>query len=329
MRHNNNIDLIRLSLALLVVGQHLRDLTDVQVIRDLFALCSGLFAVQAFFVISGFLVIQSFENTGNIKLYTIKRVRRIYPAYSVVVLGSFLVGCVVTQMPVGEFLSSPKTSAYLFSNLLFLNFIQDSLPGVFAGNKVHSINGSLWTIKIEVMFYSVVPIISYFVRRYSSHLILCVLFLASILYRWIFSAVFPNENIAKQLPGQLLFFCVGAWVYYNKNWFIAKGLLMGILGVGLMLSSELTVGIATRAIGIGFVIMYVGLSVRHLGNWSRYGDLSYGIYIFHYPIIQLFSHAGVFNQHPFIGLSLVFLLVIFAAMVSWCFVEKKFLYRSF
>jgi peptidoglycan/LPS O-acetylase OafA/YrhL len=328
MQRSNNFDLTRMTLALLVVGQHLRDLTDAPIISRLFASWSGLFAVQAFFVISGFLIVQSYENTGSLKVYLVKRLRRIYPAYVAVVLFCLLSAILTAGSNAFDLLSSSKTWVYFVSNLVFLNFIQDSLPGVFSNNRFSSLNGSLWTIKIEVMFYLLVPLLSHFVKRCSNHLVLGFVFLTSVIYRWYFGSICPNEVLLKQIPGQLMFFCVGAWFYYNAKWFARHGLCIGILGVGLMVLNDFHGNSALRAFGVGFVIMYISLYLKYLGNWSKYGDFSYGVYIVHYPIIQTIVHLGFFRDNPYLGLGLSVLFITLFAFCSWHLIEKRFMLRT-
>ena len=51
------------------------------------------------------------------------------------------------------------------ANLIFLNFVHPTLPGVFEGNQLSEVNGALWTLKIEVMFYAAVPLLAWAFRK--------------------------------------------------------------------------------------------------------------------------------------------------------------------
>jgi len=158
----NNFDLIRFVAASMVVLFH------VQMLRadtTLPFLSLGDVAVQAFFVISGLLIVQSYERSSSLASYSAKRVRRIYPAYFfIVVAGSGLGLLITTETIAGYF--GPDLFQYLAFNLAFLNFAHPGLPGVFAQNPLTSaVNGALWTLKIEVAFYVAVPLLVLLIRR--------------------------------------------------------------------------------------------------------------------------------------------------------------------
>ena len=143
--NQNNFDLLRLVLASIVFLHHTYELThhpDLKILTHFFSIG---FALNSFFIISGFLVFKSYHNSGSIKEYSLKRARRIYPAYfSIIILCSAL-GIFLTSLPVTDYIREmPK---YAAANLLFLNFLAPDLPGVFTNNPLHAINGALWTIR--------------------------------------------------------------------------------------------------------------------------------------------------------------------------------------
>ena len=88
-RRNNNFDLLRLALAILVIFSHSYQLvTGGETAEPLHAatrgqLSSGLLAVGWFFAISGYLITQSWENSRTLWSYLKKRVYRIYPGFIV------------------------------------------------------------------------------------------------------------------------------------------------------------------------------------------------------------------------------------------------------
>jgi peptidoglycan/LPS O-acetylase OafA/YrhL len=67
---------------------------------------------------------------------------------------------------------------------------------------------------------------------------------------------------------------------------------------------------------------------KYLGNSSKFGDLSYGTYIVHYPIIQSLISLGVAKQNPVVFLMIVLSCVGFGAFLMWHLVEKRFLRKS-
>src|SRR6185437_5831983 len=98
-----------------------------------------------------------------------------------------------------------------------------ALPGVFASNAVSAVNGSLWTIKVEVGFYVLVPMIVWSVRRFGYRRALGSLFLLSLAWHAVFQLLYSHfgteiyDKLAKQIPGQLSYFAGGAWTYYSAR----------------------------------------------------------------------------------------------------------------
>jgi len=66
----------------------------------------------------------------------------------------------------------------------------------------------------------------------------------------------------------------------------------------------------------------------HVGNFGRYGDFSYGVYILHFPVIQLLLYSGWFQESPWYFLMTVILITMGSAIAMWHLVEKRFLFRK-
>ncbi|MEW9673274.1 hypothetical protein [Ammoniphilus sp. 3BR4] len=101
---------------------------------------------MAFFVISGFLITQSFDRNPVLKNYLLSRMLRIFPGLIFAVLiSTFILGPLVTSLPLNDYLKHPQTYNYMQGILLFL--VQYVLPGVFEDNIYkHAVNGSICTI---------------------------------------------------------------------------------------------------------------------------------------------------------------------------------------
>jgi peptidoglycan/LPS O-acetylase OafA/YrhL len=76
------------------------------------------------------------------------------------------------------------------------------------------------------------------------------------------------------------------------------------------------------------VVVYVACLFPFLGNFGKYGDFSYGVYIVHFPIVQLLIAYGNFERAPWLALGLAMVLVMAMAILLWHFIEKPFLRRS-
>lgn len=328
----NNFDLLRLLLAGTVCLVHSYDLSGIQQLAWLARLLSPAVAVKAFFVVSGFLIFMSFERSSSLAAYAAKRVRRIYPAYfTVVVLCAFGLAAVSTKSLADYF--SMAFGRYLVANLVFLNFLQPSLPGVFETNALSAVNGALWTLKIEVMFYLAVPLFVLLFRRFSRLPVLLVVYCLSVAYAVLLTAVARRTGsalyleLARQLPGQLSYFMAGAFFYYflplferrTASFVMAAAL---ILVVDTIYPLPFLEPMALAAVVVLFALFF------YVGNLAKYGDFSYGVYIIHFPVIQLLVQAGYCRESPGLFLTTVILLTVLGAVAMWHLVEKRFLFRN-
>ncbi len=332
----NNFDCIRLLLAFSVCFAHLGEVSGVSAFYPLANYFYSGIAVDCFFVLSGFLIFRSFNRSSSIRSYLNKRVRRIYPAYLTVILaGAFLLPLFFSG-DAETILLSNEWWRYLFSNLAFLNFLQPELTGVFSNNPLQVINAPLWTIKVEVMFYLSVPLIFLFFKNRKRWLILACLYTASIGYSFYFLAMYQSTHLGiylkleKQLPGQLAFFLSGGALYFYyaffKNyWKVAVSSAV----VLLLLSWQYPlVGQLFYPISLAVIVIFAALIFPYLGNWGRFGDMSYGVYIYHFPIIQIFTALSLFKAYPWPGFFALTTAILLTAFLSYRYIERPFLKRS-
>jgi peptidoglycan/LPS O-acetylase OafA/YrhL len=332
-KRRNNFDFARLFLAMTVVIGHLvwilpGDYGILQTFVDHF---DGPTAVDCFFVISGFLIFRSFRRSKTTLKYWENRVCRIYPALVAIIMMTVIWGAVITNVGLHEY-ASIEALRYIVVNLIFLSYKQNTLPGLFEHNEVHYVNAALWTLKIEVMFYAVVPILSRFARRVIRfEVIAVVIYVLSVSFRILFHYLAVTSHSAtyeqwgSQLPGQLSFFMVGGLLEYCSEAFRRYAYIYLTLGVlGLIVSSRLGV-YALYPASLGIVVIYICGVFPYMGHISKYGDFSYGLYVCHFPIIQSFAMLSVLAEHP--GLRAVIALgscLLYAAL-SWHLVEKRWL----
>ena len=327
----NNLDLMRLILASSVFVHHLYGVSRAPELEMLHI--SSLFAVQGFFVISGFLVGKSYESSRSVWSFYEKRLRRVYPAYAFVVIVTFVALYAFSDKAFLDYLRSGIR--YLVFQLTFMNFVQESIPGVFSENPISAVNGALWTLKIEMMFYAIVPLIMMLIRRWDragQAMVLVLLYAASMAYRegleyWAGESgrgIFLT--LAKQLPGQLAFFLVGVGIYVFFN--ELKRVISWVGPLALVAFLLLDRHSVLRPLALGLGVIYLGIFFRYLGNWGRHGDFSYGIYIWHFPLIQTFVALGIFGDSPALAVLLVATAVLAAAVISWRYVERPFLLKK-
>lgn len=333
MRHENNFDLLRFALAFAVFLVHSHVLSQHPDLRLLGSWVSSDIAVKGFFVVSGYLVFMSYENAASLRDYFEKRARRIYPAYFTVIFICAVIGLFLTSQSLSDYLSW-DLARYLAANLSFLNFFAPTLPGVFSENPVNAVNGPLWTLKIEVMFYLSVPVIAVVAKKSNRLLIFVAIYVLSVAYSLAMLHLLRTtgnpiyEVLARQLPGQMTYFTAGAIFYYYRNELAGYMNLLLAAAAAIYLLQGTAVVLVLEPLALGTMVIYFATRLPYLGNFGKYGDLSYGVYIIHFPMLQGMVALGLFRGDAPFALALATLIVLSAALLSWHLVEKKWLKKS-
>lgn len=329
----NNLDLVRFSLAAMVFFSHAHDLSQAAQLSFLTRFISSTLAVQAFFVISGFLIFQSYDRSSSIVSYASKRIRRIFPAYALVIVTSAILLGFASSLSFRDYIAAGAVWRYVAANIVFLNFISPELPGVFQSNPVHAVNGALWTLKIEAAFYVAVPICVWLFKYLGQMRTLIAIYLLSVLYAvgtaWLAEARHNASflELGRQLPGQMSYFVAGAAIYYNFDRFRAHLTSCAAVGLILFFCSALFLPFLLRPAGVALIVMSVAFG-PYMGRFGRSGDFSYGIYIVHFPILQALIATGLPRYSLTAFLLIAVLAVLTTAALLWHLVEKRFLRRD-
>ncbi len=273
----------------------------------------GSVAVLVFFVISGYLITRSFDRSPQPLRFLKARALRIFPGlFLTLVLTAVLLGPTITTLPLGAYFRDPNTAQYVYGGLSLV-WLQYDLPGVFQGNPTAGVvNGSLWTLYYEFLMYLMVLALG-MARVLRRDLVLVLWAVAmALLWRWV-----GGYYVAFGVP-----FLSGAVLYLWRDRVPLDWRLAAIGAVILLVSLHTTAfRLAFATVG-AYLVMFLAVapSVR-LPNLARRGDLSYGIYIFAYPVEQ--TVAYVFG--PAVTWQWVAVLSLPASLVlaslSWHFVE--------
>lgn len=309
---NNNFDIVRLALATVVVMVHCSVLSQAPQLAFIGDWLNGELAVQCFFAISGCLIFASYERSSSLTDYGIKRAYRILPAYW---LSTAL--CLAIAFWHGQF----RVTEFLLANLTFTNFLHPGVAGVFSSNPYTPIlDGALWTIKIELMFYVTVPAIVWLSRRVNRDALLWTLFAASVALR----LVLPHSSKwSVELPGQLSFFIVGALIHYHFDWYKRHArALLGAAVAGYAVQAVSPHLFVLRPLAVGVLTLGAATVLPVIKGPTRWGDFSYGTYVLHWPIIQCVIATGLYAAHPWLGMAVSFTIVAAAAVFSWFVAEK-------
>ncbi|MDP3494782.1 MAG: acyltransferase family protein, partial [Hyphomonadaceae bacterium] len=182
---------------------------------------------------------------------------------------------------------------------------------------------------IEVMFYLLLPFLLWVLRKAGKlDWLVCVLiYVGAEVWRIGFELTGQLE-IARQLPGQMSFFLTGMMLYALR----LSGWRLHFTGVAgaLLLAASLFFPEAgpVRAAGLGAFAVWLATGAVRLPDAARFGDLSYGIYIVHAPIIQLSLVMGIFAASAWIGAVTALAASVVVALCLWHLIERPSLRRD-
>ncbi len=154
-RAKDNFALVRLIMAALVFVAHFKVLTGGTLIE--WIPMAGDWRVSSFFVVSGYVIAASYERSPHPLRFYCKRFFRIYPLYALMIfiqaagMSLFFANDLSAQLP--------SIARYLAANLVMLNFLAHDIGGLLRDAPNPGINASLWTLKVEAMFYAVMPLL--------------------------------------------------------------------------------------------------------------------------------------------------------------------------
>ena len=332
----NNFNFLRLLFATLVILSHSSELIDGNRSRELLTevfhtLSFGEFAVDGFFLLSGYLIVQSWESRPRIWPFLKKRVLRIYPG--------FIVASLICAFVVGPLAAEP---AEYFSRFQWIRFIKDlfllhvpAVPPVFKGTSYPLVNGAMWTISLEFKCYLLVLLLGLVgaVKARGVWLALALtvfgVFVVSKMglhfdfLRWHLSLNNPLIRLSA------FFFAGGCFYLYRDELSLHARLspTLAWLCVGLLLTLLFSPLLAEPALALlgGFLLLHFAfMRIPALVRFQTAPDISYGVYLYGWPVQMLLiwylpdiTPLGVF----------VFALASCAllGLVSWYGVEKPFL----
>lgn len=310
----NNFTLLRLVLALLVVCGHFKILPSSQATSGIFGYAD--FAVDAFFIISGYLVYASYDKNPNTGSFYIRRMFRIYPLYFVTVVVQGLAMAIVAG---GILQNGSELLRYWGFNLVMANFKAYDLGELLKNAHNPGINPSLWTLKIEVAFYLTLPLLWYLMRRFNYSLLI-PLYIASVAYT-IIALHLGYPTAAKQLPGKLSYFIVGFVLYRHRDSMkFSLPVNIAILAV-VFASCNLRTQLWMLPVYPLCVGMIVFICALRLPAIPLKLDISYGVYLFHGPLIQFALVLGLFQD------TLAFLLLLIVTVCIMATIAERLVER--
>ena len=323
----NSLTLLRLGLALVVAVTH-GQVNGFGWQPQVGATEIGQVALDGFFVISGFLVTRSYLSLQSFPRFTWHRFLRIVPGFWVCLVVVALVVAPVAALLEGRsvaglFSGDRSALDYVLRNAALL-MRQDGIAGLLADTPNNeAFDGSLWTLFYEALCYAllgVVGVCGILQRRRWLVALGTVALLGALLT--VDTGLLPLAGSMPALVVRFAFlFSLGAtaWLYADRlpisGVLAAPAALLVVLAL-LTLEDYRPLG----AVGLAYVLVWA--IVRTPLRWSPRMDLSYGIYIYHWPVQQLLVLAGAtsLGTTPFVSLSLV--AAAGCAAMSWTLVER-------
>lgn len=314
----NNFDFVRLSAAFAVLISHQFAL-NARPEPVLFHRNLGTLAVLIFFSVSGFLVSQSWRQDPHALRFLAKRFLRVWPGLAAATLiAAFLLGPAISSLNVKAYFAHPEFESFLLNLQVWK--IRFFLPGVFKENNYPGVvNGSFWTIPLEVNCYVLLLAAGCLGIMAKKWVAVLAIIICGIYYFG-----FAAEPMNYQYHFALYFFAGVSLDLYRRAWENSPlYLLAGACAISLALLYFGADRVSMLFL-IPVVAIYIGTrSTPVLSTIGKYGDISYGIYIYAFPVQQTTLWA-LGKDFPFIpGLVIAAMVTTFCAFLSWHFVEKN------
>lgn len=337
----NSVNALRLALAGLVLISHtltlaggtdpLGDLTGGVV--DL-----GTVAVDGFFALSGFLIARSFVTSPSVGRFLWRRALRIFPGFWVCLVATVAVFLPLAQLlQYGTLAGFPLTGpdsaiGYLVTNAA-LYIDQFSVRGLFDGQAV---NGSLYTLFYEFLCYlgvAVAGVLGLLHRRRAILLAVAVLLSGAAAADVVTAGAVTGDSTVRWLVLRLgLMFLAGVVLY---QWADRIPLRPGpAAGAVVLLAGALAAAAAFGAdpqsraaylmlapAAVAYLILFVG-SRRQLSRVGSRRDLSYGLYIYAWPVQVTLLLVGAADWPVLVYLLGSTALSLGLALLSWTLVES-------
>lgn len=332
---DNNFNLIRLLAASAVLVSHCFPLamgpTAADPLWHAVGMTAGSIAVDVFFVISGYLVTASLVSHANLGAFLRARILRIYPALWIATLATaFVLAPIATTLSVDTLYSQQATWLFIAKNLTLLFGVRFTIPGVFEALPYPgTINGSLWTLPIEIRLYLVLGMLGWLIRRWRGRIDPEVLkwSLVAIACATMLAIVIRGSAVSDGQRAVAMFFAGAMFQTCTPR---AKLSTPAFIACGIALFLAHWQGAAFHAVyplALAYMVLYLALVPKGwVRRFNAIGDYSYGVYIYAFPVQQLVaaSYPGI---SPLGMLPVALGLTLTMAILSWHLIERPALRR--
>jgi len=336
---DNSIASLRFLLAALVVFSHSYDLggfgPDPLVVFSHGHQSFGGLAVAGFFALSGFLITQSYRRSHSIWRYLWHRVLRIFPAFWMCLLvTAFLFAPLISLLEHGnlaEYLhaGADSPSRYVAANAL-LDMKQYGIAGLLARTPYPgAFDGPLWSLHNEFICYLAVAalgILGIITRRRAILIGLTLCVWAVSLFPAIVPAA-PPLALLILLFGRgasldpVLYFFAGSLYFLFRDKIILHRRLFLLTSLLILIALSAGWGAVVLPLAMPYALLWLAFRLP-MTRFGRRGDISYGVYIYAFPVQQLLATMGLHRHGLLVYLGITFALTIPLATLSWRLVEQ-------
>lgn len=324
---DNNFDVLRLLAAWAVLVSHSFALVGRDEPLSWFGTSLGQVSVLVFFAVSGLLIRRSWEYDPRARDFWAKRALRLLPALAVVALvTAFLIGPAVTSLSLGDYFSSWQTWFYPVRVTLLWTF-GAPLPGVFDANPHPGVNGPLWSLPVEVLAYFFLFVLGVTGLLRKRGVVTAVAAFSLVWAAWWVTVTSTAIGATYVLAG----FAVGAAAYSWRDrlvlaWPVAVALVPLCIATGL---GPEPLRVVTWTLAAVYLSYWFAFAVPPVGRTlTRFGDASYGVYIWAFPVQQTIVQVGGPETSPWTIILLATPIVWLLAIASWRLVERPALRRK-
>lgn len=325
--HANNLDALRVFAALMVIYGHGSVLSGAEA-AGIWGVPFARVGLDVFFSVSGYLVTASWERNPRLGTFLLKRALRIFPGLIACVLATVVVlGPLLTCLPLRAYLTDWGTFAYLGNIALYSELY---LPGVFGGLREEgAVNGSLWSLLPEFACYLTVPIFALIAARLRVAALVAAAMLCgtaglAMFYGGVEAIGLFHLDLRYALV-EAPFFFVGAGLYLLDRRFgdpfWRPDLCLLFFSGNYVISAWLDWwNIPFEWFTLPYMVLAFGrMSLAGVRRTARFGDLSYGLYLYAFPVQQAVLAIWPQAGNPVL---LCTTLTVPLAALSWHLIER-------
>lgn len=295
----------------------------------------GSAAVNFFFVISGFLIVRSYEHSAAFWEFLKKRMLRIYPGFIAVFILGFLVFAPIGHMnewSVDAYIWFLKSVRWKREIAYMLSLQAPDGVRYFANLPSSGLNASLWTIQYEFICYLLVPALAFLGFTKSKLWFIIALLISYVLFGLqSLGYIFPWEQSPKGgiignpyfYPRFFTYFLSGTFTYIYRNILPRSVWLMIFSLVLFLLAFKFRLFDIVWPLSGTYLLFYFAYPPEMIfPNFAKHGDFSYGIYLYGWPLQQLVMLflGSYLNVYTFFVV--VYPIILVFSLLSWKLIES-------